>query len=174
MGHKKGANMKLFFLGFLISFNLFAGQIFIGDTVIDPTDQIGVVQNVYNNGKVVVNINGYNLVRMANELSLSVTCSQKFCVEDTVASRPHYGSVLQVFENGKVKFLSNADHYPKIRRAQDLALGVTCFKGACEGDAVIDAANLQGTILRVFDDGYALVNFPYQGVFFRAIAELGF
>lgn len=166
--------MKLFFLSFFLTFNLFAGQIFIGDTVIDGADQIGVVQNVFNNGKVVVNINGYNLVRMANDLSLSVLCYQKFCVDSLVASRPHYGKILSVFENGKVKFLSTTDRYTKIRNAKELSLGILCYRGACEGDTVIDAANQQGTILNIFDDGYALVSFPSQGSFFRAISELGY
>lgn len=174
MGHKIGATMKIFLLSFLFSINLFADQLNWGDVVIDSANQVGVVQRVYNNGKVVVKINGSEVVRMQSDLSLQVPCYQKFCSGYIVADRPHYGVVSAVFANGKVQYTSKLDSYVKYQEAEKLGLAFSCIKDACIGNLVIDKANMEGKIVYVFDNDYALINFPSLGILFRPLAELGY
>jgi preprotein translocase subunit YajC len=104
-----------------------AGNICVGDRVIDSGGHLGTVLEVFSNGLAIVyldDLGTYN--RSALSLGKGVLCNNHVCVNDRVIdSGGHLGTVLEVFDNGNSSvYLDGLGPY--IRSISSLSIQLNC------------------------------------------------
>jgi hypothetical protein len=145
-----------------------------GDLVIDTSNDLGRVVEVFTNGQARVNYDHYGVYPVSiNKLSKATSCSAHICVGDrTMDTSNDVGTVKEVFDNGKaqVKYDKYGLYIVEINK---LGKGWRCIENACVGDRVMDTSNDTGSILELFDNGKARVNYDHYGVYPVDFSKLG-
>lgn len=133
------------------------GQIQIGSTVIDSSQYIGTVQQIFENGDVQYVIQGYNpSIAQASTLSVKVDSVGALSAQVLVIDSSDYiGTVQQVFANGLVQY-TIPGYNASITQASTLSPQVTACPTATDitaGVTVIDSSNYIGVVKKVFANG---------------------
>lgn len=148
-----------------------------GDRMIDSSENVGRVLEVFSNGQARVDLDRYTgtYIRQVNTLGKGVGCFQHICVGDRIVdSSENVGTVKEVFDNGKARV--DLDRYTGtyIRQVNTLGKGFSCIESVCVNDRMIDSSQKTGRILELFDNGKARVDFDrYTGTYIRSFVSLG-
>jgi len=144
-----------------------------GDRIIDSSNNIGEVIEVFSNGKAKVLFDGS--FRNTNNLGKGYRCIESVCSGDRIIdSSNNIGEVIEVFSNGKAKVLFDGSFSYSFRNTNNLGKGYRCIESVCSGDRIMDTSNNVGKIVEVFDNGKTKVlfdgSFSYS---FRLFSSLG-
>jgi preprotein translocase subunit YajC len=98
------------------------------DRVLDGAEQMGVVTNVFDNGKAQVKFdNGTVDIRIAVTLGKSVQCIDKICVEQNIKDLGgNPGIILELFDSGKALVRFDHSVFPRVRTFLSLNIQANC------------------------------------------------
>lgn len=154
-----------------------SGNLCKGDRIVDSSNNVGSVLDVFSNGKAQVSLDGYynTYTRNVRELGKGVQCNQHICAGDRIVdSSNNVGKAVEVFDNGKAKVSLDGYYNYYIRNIQNLGKGYRCIENVCEGDRIIDSANNTGRVVELFDNGKAKVSLDgYHNYYIRSFQSLG-
>lgn len=133
-----------------------------GDRVLTSNGNIGYIQEIFNNGKAVVDYDSTtnDYIWNASDLSKGVKCFSKFCVKSKVlTSSGKMGYVQEIFNNGKalIDYDSTTNDY--IWSTFDLSKEVKCFDRFCVADRILTSTGYKGYAQQIFDNGKILVDY---------------
>lgn len=146
-----------------------ADRLCSGDRVINSSDGVGTVVEVFSNGKATVSFDSYYGIFIKNVRSLKKgqKCFKKFCEGDRIIdSDDNFGKIKEIFENGKAKIsldfyfglpVIDAYHGLFIRDLNTSGKGFRCIENICVGERVVDGSSRTGRIDELFDNGKAKV-----------------
>jgi hypothetical protein len=154
-----------------------SGNLCKGDRIVDSSNNVGFVLDVFSNGKAQVSLDRYygTFIRNVSDLGKGVRCNQHICEGDRIVdSSNHVGKAVEVFDNGKSKVSLDSDFGYFIRSINDLGKGYRCIENLCEGDRIIDSSNNMGKAVEIFDNGKVKVSLDSDfGYFIRSFQSLG-
>ncbi len=135
-----------------------------GDSVIDNDNDMGVVLEVFNNGKVKIDYHKLrkHYIKSINNVSKEIRCYGQVCRGDQVVDNDNdAGTVLRVYENGRayIDYFHLNKHYVRTIRQLSKSSNNQCYGRLCKGSIVIDNENDIGTILQVYDNGKILIDY---------------
>jgi translation initiation factor IF-1 len=101
------------------------GNICVEDRVIDRSNLVGKVIEVFDSGKAEVQLDGSHSgpsIRDVNELGKGVRCIENLCVDNRIVDRSNLvGKVIEVFDSGKAEVQLDGSHSgPSIRSFEEL------------------------------------------------------
>lgn len=137
------------------------GNFKIGDRVIDHENDLGtIIDFIGDKARVDYDKLSKHYDMNLARLSLATNCVGSICVGKRIVDHENdLGTVLEVFENGKVYIdYDNLSKHYVLSRGK-LAAGVTCLSGVCEGARIQDYENDYGTVLEVFENNKAYIDY---------------
>lgn len=129
-------------------------ELFAGVTVVDASQEIGTINQVFANGKIQYTIPGYNpSITQSAQLS-ALVASDGPLTDGTVVidASDEIGAVQKIFENGDVQYVIPG-YSPSIANAASLSPLVMSIGALAHGVSVIDASQEIGTINQLFANG---------------------
>ncbi len=152
-------------------------RICVGNRIIDGSDDVGSVVEVFSNGQAKVSLDAYSgyYFRSVKNLGKGIDCLDGICMKDrAMDGSEHVGTVVEVFSNGKAKLSLDAYSGYYVRRVANLGKGFRCIEDVCVDTRIIDSSNNVGTIVELFDNGKAKVSLDaYSGYYVRSLEEMG-
>jgi|GEM_PF-2291770 len=153
------------------------GQLCAQTRVIEESNITGNVVEVFTNGKVKVELDGYSntYIRQARSLGLAVRCLRHLCVNQRIIEESNIsGNVLEIYSNGKVKVQLDGYSNTYIRQADRLGKGRACFRNLCVGDRIIEESNITGTVVEIYNNHDVKVKLDgYSNTYIRSFSSLG-
>jgi translation initiation factor IF-1 len=153
------------------------GAIKVGSRIMDTNGNVGVVKEIFSNGKTIVELDDYSgtYIREASNLAVRVKCLDYVCPGvRAIDLRGNFGEVKETYSNGKVRM--TLDNYSGlyIREARELGIGTKCVQNVCVSGRVIDARTNVGIVKEMFHNGKARVQLDdYSGDYLREASDLG-
>lgn len=124
-----------------------------GSKVIDQDNKVGIVRNVFSDGRVEYRREGYTYSHVTKDLTVEVREYNNLAKDTTVIdSDDKIGIVYNVFRDGRVLYRRNKYNYNHV--ASDLVRKVNSTKtGIKMDDFVLDTDDKVGEVRNVFEDG---------------------
>lgn len=137
------------------------GKFKVGDRVIDHENDLGeIIDFIGDKARVDYDKFSKHYDMSLSRLHKATNCVGSICVGKRVVDHENdLGSVLEVFENGKVyiDYDTHSKHYVMSRGK--LAAGVECYDGICVGNRVVDHESDYGSVLEVFENSKAYIDY---------------
>ena len=153
------------------------GAIKVGSRIMDAQGNVGVVKEIFSNGKIVVELDDYSgtYIREASGLAVRVKCLDYVCPGvRAIDLRGNFGEVKETYSNGKVRMTFDNYSGMYIREARELGIGTKCVQNVCVSSRVMDARANVGTVKEMFHTGKARVQLDdYSGEYIREASDLG-
>ncbi|MBI3558518.1 MAG: hypothetical protein HY074_19790 [Deltaproteobacteria bacterium] len=155
------------------------GALTPGTTIIDSSDRVGSVAQLFANGKAQYNVPGYNpLIDMVGSLAHLVAeysgRNDIHAKATIIDSSDRIGTVELVFANGKVQY--NVPGYnPLLDMIGTLAASVPSFQGyedISAGTTVVDSSNRIGKVQLIFANAKTQYNVPGYNPLLAIIGSL--
>jgi preprotein translocase subunit YajC len=149
-----------------------------GDRVLTQSGWTGYIQEVFSNGKAVVDRDNYSAdyTLSISSLGKGVPCFKKFCKNKRVITVSNWtGYIQEVFSNGKA--VVDRDNYSAdyTLKVSSLGLGYRCSGNLCVNDRVLTQSGWTGYAQEIFNNGKVVVDRDnYSADYALSISSLGY